>query len=152
MTVKRRILNCGWCCLTALILCACRASSTTGTNQGAGGAASSTSNTSAASGQPDELDAEIARLEREAEKDPDDDVTRTFLAQAYFLRGSALQQSGKLDEAMRDFQNALRFDPAHEEANIRLAQITREKEPDPRADDGKPVAIPATPGPNSSRQ
>jgi tetratricopeptide (TPR) repeat protein len=135
-----------------LALCACQAFNTAGTNQGAGGVASPTSNIGAASGQPAELDDEIARLEREAEKDPDDDVTRTSLAQAYYLRGSALQQSGKLDEAMSDFQNALRFDPAHEEANIRLAQITREKEPDPRADDGKPVAIPATPGPNSNNK
>lgn len=145
--LKRQLLICGLCCLAVLVvMSACQKSAPAGNSEAGRGANATTPG--AGEGQPDpaKLDLEIAHLEGEAEKDPDDDATRTSLAQAYYRRGSAFYQSGKLNEAMRDYQNALRFDPAHEEASLRLAQITREVEPEPRADDGKPVAVPATPG------
>ncbi|MGH9941292.1 MAG: hypothetical protein ACRD9R_02915 [Pyrinomonadaceae bacterium] len=150
MLIKRTIFICLLACATALlVLGACqRGGETGGTNANGNLAPGSPPAASNQSGQsvavdPAKLDAEISRLEPEAERDPDDDATRGTLAHLYFQRGSLRQQGGQLNEALRDYQNALRYDPAHEEANIRVAQITREMEPEPRAEDGKPVAVPA---------
>jgi hypothetical protein len=97
------------------------------------------------------IDAEIAQLEQQVEKNPDDDTTHTTLADAYVRRGRALHEAHRLTDALRDYQSALRFSPDHEEANLRIAQITQELGAEPHAEDGKPVAVPAKPGANENQ-
>jgi len=97
------------------------------------------------------LDAEIARLEQQAEKNPDDDSVLGALADAYVRRGHALHEARRLTDALHDYQSALRYSPDHEEANLRVAQITQEIGAEPHAEDGKPVAVPAKPGANENQ-
>ncbi|HEY9401949.1 MAG TPA: hypothetical protein VIQ24_04610 [Pyrinomonadaceae bacterium] len=97
------------------------------------------------------LDAEIAGLEQQAEKNPDDDTTLGALADAYVRRGHALHEARRLTDALHDYQSALRYSPDNEEANLRVAQITQEIGAEPHAEDGKPVAVPARPGANENQ-
>jgi tetratricopeptide (TPR) repeat protein len=96
------------------------------------------------------LDAEIAQLEQQAEKNPDDDTALVALAEAYVRRGQAQHEARRLPEALHDYQSALKYSPDHEEANLRVAQISQEIGEEPRAEDGKPVAVPAKPGANEN--
>lgn len=149
-----------------LLLCgACSKSAPVGANEGGGGANSAaasgvasnsgaSSNSGGDSGQgfdTSKVDAEIAQLEQQAEKNPDDDTTHDALADAYVRRGRALHEARRLTDALRDYQSALRFSPDHEEANLRIAQITQELGAEPHAEDGKPVAVPAKPGANENQ-
>ncbi|HEY0083284.1 MAG TPA: hypothetical protein VGB61_10870 [Pyrinomonadaceae bacterium] len=97
------------------------------------------------------LDAEIAQLEQQAEKNPDDDTALVALAEAYVRRGHAQHEARRLPEALHDYQSALKYSPDHEEANLRVAQISQEIGEEPRAEDGKPVAVPAKPGANENK-
>ncbi|HEY0098316.1 MAG TPA: hypothetical protein VGB76_05120 [Pyrinomonadaceae bacterium] len=151
--------------VSALLLCgACGESAPAGANENGAAnssAASSGANSSGASnhnggggGQAydtSKMDAEIAQLEQQAEKNPDDDTTHNALADAYVRRGRALHEAHRLPDALHDYQNALRFSPDHEEANLRIAQITQEIGAEPHAEDGKPVAVPAKPGANENQ-
>ncbi len=92
-----------------------------------------------------QLDAEIARLEEAAEKNPDDDTARHDVAEAYVRRAKNAQAAGQLDAALRDYQSALRFDPDDEDAQLGVQQITHEAGTEPLGDDGKPVTVPAKP-------
>jgi cytochrome c-type biogenesis protein CcmH/NrfG len=110
--------------------------------------------TNAAGGQAwdiSKMDAEIGRLEQEAEKNPDDDATLSALADAYVRRGQLLHEARRLTDALHDYQSALRYSPDHEEASIRVAQITQEIGAEPHAEDGKPVSVPAKPGTNENK-
>jgi tetratricopeptide (TPR) repeat protein len=148
--------------VSVLLLCgACSKSAPAGANDN--GAANSASTSSGANsgasnssggGQGFDtarMDAEIAQLEQQAEKNPDDDATHSALADAYVRRGRALHEARRLTDALHDFQSALRFSPDHEEANLRIAQITQELGAEPHAEDGKPVAVPARPGANENQ-
>ena len=97
------------------------------------------------------MDAEIAQLEQQAEKNPDHETTLGALADAYVRRGNALHDAHRLTDALRDYQSALRFSPDHEEASLRVAQITQEIGAEPHAEDGKPVSVPAKPGTNENQ-
>ena len=150
----------------ASVLLLCGACSKSASNAGANesgaansaanssGANSSASNNSGAGAQgfdTAKIDAEIAQLEQQAEKNPDDDTTLGALADAYVRRGHALHEARRLTDALQDYQSALRFSPDHEEANLRIAQITQEIGAEPHADDGKPVSVPAKPGTNENQ-
>jgi cytochrome c-type biogenesis protein CcmH/NrfG len=146
--------------VSVLLLCgACSKSAPPGAN--GNGAVNSAASSGANSGSAQnnsgvqgndtsKLDAEIAQLERQAEKSPDDDTTHSALADAYVRRGRALHEARRLNDALHDYQSALRFSPDHEEANLRIAQITQEIGAEPHAEDGKPVAVPAKPGTNDN--
>jgi tetratricopeptide (TPR) repeat protein len=97
------------------------------------------------------LDAEIAGLEQQAEKNPEDGTTLVALADAHARRGHALYEARRLTDALHDYQSALRYSPDHEEAGLRVAQITQEIGIEPHAEDGKPVAVPARPGTNENQ-
>jgi tetratricopeptide (TPR) repeat protein len=120
-------------------------------SSGVNGGASNNSGDGAQGFDTAKMDAEIAQLEQQAEKNPDDDTTLGALADAYVRRGHALHEARRLTEALRDYQSALRFSPDHEEANLRVAQITQEIGAEPHAEDGKPVAVPAKPGANENQ-
>ena len=92
------------------------------------------------------LDAEIARLEAQAAKDPDDRTLRDSLADALVSRGNLHLEARRLDQALSDFQNALSHKPDHDEAQERITQINNEQEREPVGDDGRPVTVPAGPG------
>ena len=99
------------------------------------------------------LDAEIRQLEAQAVQNPDDNSVREALANAYARRGAANYDAHKLDEALKDYQSALSYNPDHEEAQLRSQQISQELGGGVRADDGKPVTVPAKPGaPGNSNQ
>jgi tetratricopeptide (TPR) repeat protein len=155
--------------VSALVLCgACSKSAPSGANGNGGAtsvvASSGTNNSSGAQNNSGgdgsggqgfdtaKMDAEIAQLEQQAEKNPDDDTALDALADAYVRRGRALHEAHRLNEALHDYQSALRFSPDHEEANLRIAQITQEIGAEPHAEDGKPVAVPAKPGANEHQQ
>src|SRR5438874_519179 len=108
------------CCFGVVSLAACGRSGTSNVNRAsANNAAGSAANTNAnappaealASGQ---LDAEIARLEAQAEQNPEDETARAAVAAAYVRRANALRDTGKMPEAQRDYQTALRFNPDNE--------------------------------------
>jgi Flp pilus assembly protein TadD len=139
--IRGKLLTLG--CAVALSLVACNRSAPQNENRAASG-----SNNVAVTPTPQafdsgQLDAEIARLEAEAEKNPDDDAARTTLAAAYVKRGDALRAAHRNDEALRDYQNAQRFNPDNEDAQLGLEQLNQEAGAEPRADDGKPVTVPA---------
>jgi tetratricopeptide (TPR) repeat protein len=137
-----------FCCLAAVCGSACRGDAPRATNRAA------TANANAA-GQsqpvdPARLDAEIAGLEAQAVKNPDDKALRETLADALVKRGQLHYDARRLNEALADYQAALSHNPDHEEAQTRIAQINNEMQPEPVGDDGKPVTVPARPGGNSN--
>jgi tetratricopeptide (TPR) repeat protein len=83
--------------------------------------------TAAGTGEPidtSKYDAEIKRLEKQAEMRPGDDATRIALAKAYLARGNALTQARQYRAALGDYRRALRYDPDNEEARQWAATIT----------------------------
>jgi tetratricopeptide (TPR) repeat protein len=142
------------CMLSIALSCgACSGSAPGGANQsGAANAAAPASAVSGAGQNVDaaKLDAEIAQLEQQAGQNPDNALLAT-LADAYVRRGNALHEAHRLMDALRDYQSALKFSPDHEEANLRVAQITQEIGAEPHAEDGKPVSVPAKPETNEKQ-
>jgi cytochrome c-type biogenesis protein CcmH/NrfG len=69
-------------------------------------------------------DAEIKRLERQAEMRPGDDASRLALAKAYVARANALTQAHQYRAALGDYRRALRYDPDNDEARQWAATIT----------------------------
>jgi hypothetical protein len=147
-------------CAALLLLCgACTKSEPAANGNGGANVANAASPGGANSGtaggvhglDTSKLDAEIAGLEQQAEKSPDDDTTLVALAEAYVRRGHAQHEARRLNEALNDYQSALKYRPDHEEANLRVAQITQEIGAEPHAEDGKPVAVPAKPGANENQ-
>jgi tetratricopeptide (TPR) repeat protein len=103
-----------------------------------------------AAASPDDaaaLDADIERLERQAERNPADQETRVALARAYVRRGDALRAAGKLNEALADYQSALRNDEDNAEAQGNAAAISAQLGGTEQVDEnGAPVPLPITPG------
>jgi tetratricopeptide (TPR) repeat protein len=141
----------------ALACAACgeRTTSNTAGNQAGGAQQRAGANSAGGALQTQDiskLDAEIARLEADAAKRPDDRTLRDAVADAYARRGALNYEARKLREALADYQSALSYDPANEEAQLRATQINQEIAPDIRTDDGKPVTVPAKPGAQNSNQ
>lgn len=144
------------------LLCGACGKSTPPAANGNGGANAATASPGGANGNmsgsaagneldTSKLDADIVMLEQQAEKSPDDDTTLGALADAYVRRGHALHDARRLTDALHDYQSALKYSPDHEEANLRVAQITQEIGAEPHAEDGKPVSVPAKPGANENQ-
>jgi Flp pilus assembly protein TadD len=134
------------CSIVALSLTACsRSASQNGNRANANNAATNANapQSSAQALESGQLDAEIARLEAEAEKNPEDDTARAAVAVAYVRRANALRDVGREDDALRDYQTALRFNPDNEEAQLGLEQVNQESGAEPLGDDGRPVTVPA---------
>lgn len=149
------------CCVATLLLACSKGSAPQGqqTNkpafgtQSANGANGNAAN-SANAGAPDfaKLDADIMRLEAEASARPDDNSLRQEVANAYARRGAANYDAHKPAEALKDYQSALSYNPDHEEAQMRVEQISQEVGGGVRTDDGKPVTVPAKTGATNSNQ
>jgi tetratricopeptide (TPR) repeat protein len=130
------------CGLTILALGAC-GGTTPSANQGAANAGAQTaaaspsptapttaparaSSTAPGTGEPidtSKYDAEIKRLEKQAEMRPGDEA-RLALAKAYLARANALTQAKQYRAALGDYRRALRYDPDNEEARQWAATIT----------------------------
>jgi tetratricopeptide (TPR) repeat protein len=144
-----RLMTVIFCCVAALAGVACKGDGQSAANRQAANA------NAAAAGQPVDaakLDSEIAQLEAEVAKNPDDRALRETLADALVKRGQLRYDARRLDDARSDYQAALSHNPDNEEAQTRIAQIDQEMRPEPVAEDGKPVTVPAKPGMENSNQ
>ena len=133
------------CCAAALVASACAGDSREAASRPAS-ASNAAPTPTAAVRDIGKLDAEIARLEADAAKDPDDRTVRDSLADAFVGRGNLHLEARRVDQALSDFQNALSHKPDHEEAQERITQIGNETQREPVGDDGRPVTVPASPG------
>jgi len=137
------------CGALLFVSAACRDAGTNDAAQREAGAASNNSaaasNTAAAGGDPSKLDAEIVRLEKQAEKNPGNAETLTELARACVRRGNAYREAGRLREAMDDYRRAQRNDPDNEEAQRNAAEIAPQVEGTPTGEYGEPAPLPISP-------
>jgi tetratricopeptide (TPR) repeat protein len=93
-----------------------------------------------------QLNSDIERLEKSAERNPGDEDTRDELAQAYVRRGDAERATGQPQEALKDYQRALRLDPDNAEAQKNAADTQEQLGGEQREDEnGAPVPPPITP-------
>lgn len=91
------------------------------------------------------LDADIEQLENQAERNPADDDARDELARAYVRRGNSKRAAGHLQEALIDYQSALRQDPDNDEAQNNAAAIEEQIGGTPHGENGEPAPLPITP-------
>lgn len=91
------------------------------------------------------LEAEIERLEKHAERNPGDESVREALAAAYVRRGNALRAANDLRGALKSYQRALRNDPDSEEAQKNVAELSPEVEGEKTGEYGEPAPLPITP-------
>ena len=117
--------------------------------KGAAPAAGETANAQpgAASSPADiaQLNGEIERLEKQAERNPGDGETRDELARAYVKRAKAEQGGGQYQEALADYQRALRHDPDNDDAQAGAAAATDAIGGDKEDENGAPAPLPITP-------
>jgi tetratricopeptide (TPR) repeat protein len=102
-------------------------------------------NASAAPADVSKLDAEIERLEHLAERNPADDDARDELARVYVRRGDAKRAAGQLQEALTDYQRALRQDPDNTDAQAAAAAINEQIGVQQQGENGEPAPPPITP-------
>src|SRR5215211_87515 len=91
------------------------------------------------------LNGEIERLEKQAERNPADEETRDELARAYVKRAKAEQGGGQYQEALADYQRALRHDPDNDDAQAGAAAATDAIGGDKEDENGAPAPLPITP-------
>ncbi|HEX8685050.1 MAG TPA: tetratricopeptide repeat protein, partial [Pyrinomonadaceae bacterium] len=91
------------------------------------------------------LDAEIERLEKAAERNPADEETRDEVARAYVRRANARRGAGQLNEALADYQSALRFDPDNADAQAGAASAKGQLGGEQEDENGAPAPLPITP-------
>lgn len=99
----------------------------------------------AAPADPAQLDAEVARLERQAERNPTDESMREELAKAYVRRGDSHRAAERTRDALRDYQRALRADPDNEQAQRAAAEVSPLVEGEKTGENGEPAPLPITP-------
>jgi tetratricopeptide (TPR) repeat protein len=144
------------CCVAALLSACSRGGAPANqpaSNQSAAVNQSAANANAGNAGQQDmaKLDADIMQLEAQAAQSPDDNSLREAVANAYARRGATNYDAHKLADALKDYQTALSYNPDHEEAQLRVQQISQEVG-GVRADDGKPVTVPAKPGASNSNE
>ena len=92
-----------------------------------------------------QLNGEIERLEKQAERNPADEETRDELARTYVKRAKLEQSGGKYQEALEDFQRALRHDPDNDDAQAGAAAATEAIGGAQEDENGAPAPLPITP-------
>ncbi len=135
---------------------ACRDNASDNLAQANAGEASNNSsterNTSAAAVDPSKLDAEIERLEKQAEKNPGNPETLAELSRAYVRRGNAHRDAQRMREAMDDYKRAQQRDPDNEDAQKNAAEIAPQVEGAPTGEYGEPAPLPITPNITGSEE
>lgn len=91
------------------------------------------------------LNADIERLEKAAERIPGDEETRDELARAYVRRGDAERDWNQPQEALKDYQRALRLDPDNVEAQKNAADTQEQLGGEQQDENGAPAPAPITP-------
>jgi len=132
----------------AALTAGCRRDARTNADGGGEAQAAATPGASAVQGAPADagkLDAEIERLEKQAERNPADEEARDELARAYVRRGNGLRGAGQLREALADYQRALRLDPDNDEAQAGTAAATEQVGGEKQDENGAPAPLPITP-------
>jgi cytochrome c-type biogenesis protein CcmH/NrfG len=134
-----------------LLACACGGgaksnSNSQVSNSNASGTSQPASDNATAVVDPAQLDAEIERLAKLVERNPGDDDTRDELARGYVKRGDWHRTSGRLKEALLDYQRALRLDPDNDAAQ-KAAADTEEQigGAQQQGENGEPAPLPITP-------
>jgi cytochrome c-type biogenesis protein CcmH/NrfG len=134
-----------------LLACACgggaKSDSNSQTpNSNASGPSQSAVNGESSPVDPAQLDAEIERLAKLVERNPGDDDTRDELARAYVKRGNWHRTSGGLQEALLDYQRALRLDPDNDAAQNAAAETEEQiGGAQQQGENGEPAPLPITP-------
>jgi tetratricopeptide (TPR) repeat protein len=93
----------------------------------------------------EKLSADIERLEKGTERNPGDEETRDELARAYVRRGDAQRSSNQPQEALKDYQRALRLDPDNDEAQKNAADMQEQLGGEQQDENGAPAPAPITP-------
>lgn len=93
-----------------------------------------------------QLNGEIERLEKQAERNPADEESQDELARAYVKRAKVEQGGGQYQEALADYQRALRHDPDNDDAQAGAAAATDAIGGDKEDENGAPAPLPITPG------
>jgi cytochrome c-type biogenesis protein CcmH/NrfG len=156
---RRRVSIAGVAALLSLLLLtttACRGTGSDNAAQANAGPASASPSSKGSPG-PDttdatKLDSEIANLEKEAEKNPGNSEITAGLARVYVRRGNVLRETGRLKEALLDYQRALRNDPDNDEATRNAAEIAPQVEGTPTGEYGEPAPLPITPNVTGSEE
>ena len=133
-----------------LLACACGGaksdSNSQTSNSNASGSSQSTADNETTAVDPAQLDAEIERLAKLVERNPGDDDTRDELARAYVKRGNWHRTSGRLQEALLDYQRALRLDPDNDAAQNAAAETEEQiGGAQQQGENGEPAPLPITP-------
>lgn len=124
----------------------CRRGAQQATDPAAQQTASAQTGAAASSTDINQLSGEIDRLEKQAERNPADEETQDELARVYVRRAKAEQGGGQFQEALTDYQRALRHDPDNEDAQAGAAAVDQQLGGDRQEDEnGAPVPLPITP-------
>ncbi|HEX8337196.1 MAG TPA: hypothetical protein VF621_10740, partial [Pyrinomonadaceae bacterium] len=130
----------------ATLAAGCRRETPKGRDAAAGQTASAQQAGTAAPPDISQLNGDIERLEKQAERNPADDETRDELARAYVRRAKLEQGEGRHHEALVDYQRALRHDPDNDEAQSGAASATEALGGAQEDENGAPAPLPITPG------
>ena len=113
---------------------------------GAGQTAAAQPNGAASPADITQLNGEIERLEKQAERNPADEETQDELARVYVKRAKLERDGGQFQEALADYQRALRHDPDNDEAQDGAAAVDQQLGGDQQEDEnGAPAPLPITP-------
>jgi cytochrome c-type biogenesis protein CcmH/NrfG len=130
----------------ATLSAGCRREAPKGADAAAGQTASAQQGGAAAPPNISQLDGDIGRLEKQAERNPADEETRDELARAYVRRAKLEQGEGRQKEALDDYQRALRHDPDNDDAQSGAASATEALGGEKEDENGAPAPLPITPG------
>ena len=72
-----------------------------------------------------QMDADIAKTEKEYKQNPNDKTAKLALAAAYFVRAKALREVAQYRAALGDFRRGLKLDPENQEAKAMHDEIVR---------------------------
>ena len=124
----------------------CRREAKKGSEVAAGETASAQQGAAASPADLAQLNGEIERLEKQAERNPGDAETQDQLARAYVKRAKLGQAAGQFQEALQDYQRALRHDPDNDEAQAGALAANQQLGGDAKEDEnGAPVPPPISP-------
>lgn len=113
----------------------------------AGKATAEKESAAASSTDISQFNGEIERLEKQAERNPADEETQDELARTYVKRAKVEQAVGQYQEALVDYQSALRHDPDNDDAQAGAAAVDQQLGGDQQEDEnGAPAPLPITPG------
>jgi cytochrome c-type biogenesis protein CcmH/NrfG len=129
----------------ATLQAGCRRDAQKGGTPASGETTNAQQSATAAPADISQLNGEIERLEKQAERNPGDDETQDELARAYVKRAKVEQGGGQVQEALADYQRALRHDPDNDDAQAGAAAATDDIGGDKEDENGAPAPLPITP-------